>query len=79
MQDELSPKYRIKRTPENKEEIVLDEMGNEVPQITKRVKEEVSTDFSVMVSQTPVFLKGVCRLIHYNNPHVLTHLLSPYR
>jgi len=42
----LSPKYRIKRTPENKEEIVLDEMGNEVPQITKRVKEEVYEQYT---------------------------------
>ncbi len=42
----LSPKYRIKRTSENKEEIMLDEMGNEIPQITKRVKEEVYEQYT---------------------------------
>ena len=42
----LSPKYRIKRTSENKEEIELDEMGNEIPQVTKRVKEEVYEQYT---------------------------------
>ena len=42
----LSPKYRIKRTPESKEEIEIDEIDNEVPQITKRVKEEVYEQYT---------------------------------
>lgn len=42
----LSPKYRIKRTTEDKEEVMYDEMGNEIPQVTKKVKEAVYEQYT---------------------------------
>lgn len=42
----LSPKYRIKRTSENKEEIMYDEMGNEIPQVTKKINEKVYEQYT---------------------------------
>lgn len=42
----LTPKYRLKRTPTEKEWIEIDEIGNEIPVVTKEIKEEVYEQYT---------------------------------
>ena len=42
----LSPKYRLKRTPQDKEWIEIDEMGNEIQTVKKEIKEEVYEQYT---------------------------------